>query len=103
MRATSASNSPPAGGGIMEPLELQDALRTEVEFVLPCGYVDETGTLHQDGVMRMSTALDEIQPLLDGRVRANHAYVSILLLSRVITRLGSISPVPPAVVERLFS
>jgi hypothetical protein len=78
-------------------------LRTEVDFTLPFGYVDRTGTLHRQGVMRLATAADEIQPLSDARVQANQAYVSILLLSRVLVRLGSISPVSPAVVEGLFS
>jgi hypothetical protein len=79
------------------------ALQTEYEFTLPCGYVDHAGNLHRQGMMRMATALDEVQPLADGRVRANEAYVAILLLSRVITRLGSLPSVTPAVVERLFA
>jgi hypothetical protein len=78
-------------------------LRTEVEFTLPLGYVDAAGTLHRQGVMRLATAADEIQPLQDARVVANQAYIGILLLSRVVSRLGSISPVSPAVVEGLFS
>jgi hypothetical protein len=78
-------------------------LRTEVDFTLPLGYVDPSGTLHRQGVMRLATAADEIHPLQDPRVLANQAYIGILLLSRVVVRLGSISPVTPAVVERLFS
>ena len=78
-------------------------LRTEFEFTLPCGFVDESGDLHRTGVMRLATALDEVQPLRDSRVQGNQAYVAILLLSRVITRLGSIEPVTPAMVERLFA
>jgi hypothetical protein len=78
-------------------------LRTEIEFTLPCGYVDEHGELHRTGVMRLATALDEVQPLLDARVQSNQAYVSILLLSRVLTRLGSITPVPVDAVETLFA
>jgi len=78
-------------------------LRTEVEFTLPLGYVDRSGTLHRQGVMRLATAADEIQPLQDARVQANQAYVGVLLLSRVVVRLGLISPVSPAVVEGLFS
>ncbi len=76
---------------------------TEVEFALPLGYVDEAGRIHRTGVMRLATALDEVQPLQDPRVQSNEAYVSILLLSRVLRRLGSIEPVTPAIVERLFS
>lgn len=78
-------------------------LQTEFEFTLPCGYVDDRGTLHRDGTMRLATALDEVEPLRDARVLANEAYLGIVLLSRVITRLGPISPVGQAVVERLFS
>ena len=78
-------------------------LQTEYEFTLPCGYVDEQGTLHRDGVMRLSTALDEVEAVQDARVRANEAYLSILLLSRVLVRLGDIAPVEPEDVERLFS
>src|SRR5436309_2972822 len=78
-------------------------LQTEFEFTLPCGYVDEQGNLHQQGTMRLATALDEVEPMQDARVRANELYLSILLLSRVVTRLGEISPVNPTVIERLFS
>jgi hypothetical protein len=77
--------------------------RTEVEFTLPVGYVDRAGAIHRQGVMRLATAVDEIQPLQDPRVQANAAYVGILVLSRVLVRLGPISPVPPVVVESLFS
>ena len=78
-------------------------LRTAVEFTLPLGYVDAAGRVHRSGVMRLATAIDEVQPLQDPRVHSNQAYVSILVLSRVLTSLGSISPVPPSVVEGLFS
>lgn len=79
------------------------ALQTEYQFTLPCGYVDERGDLHRSGIMRLATALDEVQPLRDARVQANQAYVAVLLLSRVVTQLGDIAPVTPAVVERLFA
>lgn len=78
-------------------------LQTEFAFTLPCGYVDENGTLHTQGVMRRATALDEVEPLSDPRVRANEAYLGILLISRVLGRLGDIKPVPSSVVERLFA
>lgn len=78
-------------------------LQTQFAFTLPSGYVDERGGLHREGTMRLATALDEIEPLRDPRVRANDAYVSILVLSRVVERLGDLSPVPPAVIEALFS
>lgn len=78
-------------------------LQTEFEFMLPRGYVDAQGNLHRHGTMRLATALDEIEPLQDARVRANEAYLSILLLSRVITRLGDIRPVSASIVEGLFA
>lgn len=78
-------------------------LQTEFEFELPCGYVDERGTLLRHGAMRLSTALDEVEAIQDVRVRENEAYLSILLLSRVVSRLGDLPAVTPAVIERLFS
>ena len=78
-------------------------LQTECEFILPSGYVDPDGTLHRRGTMRLCTALDEISAMQDPRVRANAPYLSILLLSRVVTRLGALADVEPATVERLFS
>lgn len=78
-------------------------LQTECEFTLPCGYVDVRGTLHRDGVMRRSTARDEVEVMQDARVRANASYLSILLLSRVVSRLGDLTPVEPEDVEQLFS
>jgi len=78
-------------------------LQTEFEFTLPRGYVDQAGNLHRDGVMRLATALDEIAPLRDLRVRSNQAYLVIILLSRVIVRLGSLSQVTTGVIENLFA
>ncbi len=78
-------------------------LQTEFEFTLPRGYVDQEGTLHRDGVMRMATAMDEIVPLRDHRVRENQAYLVIVLLSRVITRLGTLSTINTTVIENLFA
>jgi hypothetical protein len=77
--------------------------RTEFEFTLPCGYLDEDGSLHRDGVMRRATAADEIQPLRDPRVVKNPAYLVVILLSRVITRLGSIASINPKVIEALYA
>jgi len=79
------------------------AFVTEFEFVLPKGYVDKQGSLHRTGTMRLSTAADEILPLKDPRVQQNPAYLTIILLSRVITRLGDLQVVNPAVIEGLFS
>lgn len=78
-------------------------LQTEFEFTLPCGYIDEQGNLHRQGIMRRATALDEVAPLADPRVRANEAYLTIVLLGRVITRLGTLAQLGPALVERLFA
>lgn len=77
--------------------------RTEHDFSLPMGYLDAEGTLHRDGVMRLATAADEILPLRDERVQRNPAYLTVILLSRVITRLGSVEPITPAVIEGLFA
>ena len=71
------------------------ALQTEFDFVLPQGFVDREGTLHREGTMRLATAMDEIAPLRDPRVRENQAYLVILLLSRVVTRLGTLPAVSP--------
>jgi hypothetical protein len=77
--------------------------QTEYEFTLPMGFVDANGTLHRDGVMRLATAADEILPLKDPRVQSNEAYLILILLSRVVTRLGSLSQVNPKVIEGLYS
>ena len=78
-------------------------LQTEFEFKLPKGYIDGEGNLHREGTMRLATASDEIQPLRDPRVKQNGAYLVIILLSRVITRLGTLSDITPNMVEGLFS
>lgn len=79
------------------------ALQTEFEFVLPQGYVDRDGNLHREGTMRLATAMDEIAPLRDPRVRENQAYLVVILLSRVVTRLGSLPEVSTYEIEHLFS
>ncbi len=78
-------------------------IQTEFEFNLPLGYQDETGTLHRHGVMRLATAGDEILPLRDSRVQNNQAYLIVILLSRVITRLGDLDVVNPRVIENLYA
>lgn len=78
-------------------------LVTEVEFQLPKGYVDDAGNLHRDGVMRLATAADEIYPLKDPRVQDWPAYLIVVLLSRVVTRLGGVPEVTAGVIEGLFS
>jgi hypothetical protein len=79
------------------------SLQTEFEFTLPLGYVDGDGNLHKRGVMRLATAMDEIAPLRDKRVQGNQAYIVIILLSRVITKLGTLSSVNTGVIENLFA
>lgn len=78
-------------------------LQTEYQFTLPKGYVDSGGTLHRQGVMRLATARDEIDPLRDARVKGNQAYFTIVVLARVVTQLGTMSDVNPAVIEGLFA
>jgi hypothetical protein len=77
--------------------------QTEIEFTLPKGYVDSDGVLHRDGVMRLATAADEILPLKDARVQQNPAYLTIIVLARVITRLGALQDVNTKVIEGLFA
>jgi hypothetical protein len=79
------------------------AFQTEVDFTLPCGYMDDDGTLHKNGVMRLATAADEILPLKDPRVQSNPAYLTVIVLSRVISKLGGVGEVNPKVVENLYA
>lgn len=79
-----------------------DTLQTEFTFTLPQGYADDDGTLHREGVMRLATAADEIQPLNDPRVQSNASYLTVILLSRVVTKLGTLDSVTPHVIENLF-
>jgi hypothetical protein len=78
-------------------------VHTQFAFTLPVGYIDDTGRMHREGVMRLATARDEIGPQRDLRVRENPAYLSVLLLSRVVTRLGSLSGVDAGVIEGMFA
>lgn len=79
------------------------ALQTEWEFTLPRGYVDSEGNIHRQGTMRLATAMDEIAPMRDARVQTNQAYLVVILLARVITRLGTIKEVSTGMVENFFS
>ena len=78
-------------------------LQTEFEFTLPCGYLDDTGTLHKEGIMRRATAADEILPLRDPRVTKNQAYLVVILLARVVSRLGTVEQINPRVIENLYA
>ena len=78
-------------------------IQTEYEFKLPKGYVDKNGNLHKDGTMRLATAADEILPLKDPRVKQNPAYLSMILFSLVITKLGTLTDINPRIIEGLFT
>jgi hypothetical protein len=78
-------------------------LQTEREFVLPRGFLDDSGTLHRDGVMRMATAADELLPLREPAVLKNPAYLTVVVLSRVVTRLGGLALITPSTIEKLFA
>lgn len=81
----------------------QLGFQTEVEFELPKGYVDESGALHRRGTMRLATAADEILPLRDPRVQQNESYLAVIVLARVITRLGSLPDIHTGVIEGLYA
>lgn len=78
-------------------------IQTEFEFTLPKGYLDADGNLHRKGVMRLSRAMDEIVPMRDPRVKSNPAYATVIILSRVISRLGALEDISPTVIEGLFA
>jgi hypothetical protein len=75
---------------------------SEFDFTLPRGYTDSTGVIHREGKMRLAVALDEIDALKDPRVMDNDAYLPVILLSRVITRLGNLDSVTPQIIEHLY-
>src|SRR5262245_42297985 len=77
--------------------------QTEIEFELPKGYVDDSGTLHRRGTMRLATAADEILPLRDPRVQQNEAYLTVIVLARVVTRLGTLGEIHTGVIENLYA
>jgi hypothetical protein len=91
--AASVHTRPDANSGVL----------TDYPFVLPRGYVDERGAVHREGVMRLATARDEIGAQSDPRVRQNPAYLTVLLLTRTVSRMGSVSPVDEFVIENLFA
>lgn len=99
--ADAATDGPPADQAAGSHAE--QPLITEFSFVLPRGYVDSAGHVHREGVMRLATARDELVPLRDDRVRENPAYLTVVLLARVITRIGAVTDVHAGVVENLFA
>jgi hypothetical protein len=78
-------------------------MQTEFEFELPKGYLDSDGNVHRKGLMRLSRAIDEIVPLRDPRVKSNPAYATVIILARVITRLGAVDEVSPGMIEEIFA
>ena len=78
-------------------------MRTEIPFTLPVGLADARGVVHRDGTMRLATARDELEPLRDATVRGHAEYLSVLLLARTVTRIGTITDVTPELVEGLYA
>ncbi len=79
------------------------AFQTEFNFVLPKGFMDQDGNLHKEGTMRLATAADEILPMKDPRVQQNPGYLTVVLLTRVITKLGSLRAVDTKTIENMFT
>ncbi|MFK0294777.1 hypothetical protein ACIQU6_30495 [Streptomyces sp. NPDC090442] len=98
-----SANAPTPVSGGAGPERNPAPLRTEFPFTLPRGYVDKQGVVHREGTMRLSTARDELIPLSDMRVRENPAYLSVVLLGRLITRLGTLTTVDADIVEQFFA
>ncbi|MXM66328.1 hypothetical protein GR925_23585 [Streptomyces sp. HUCO-GS316] len=106
LQATAPAQAPEqavAAPAASPPRREDQGPRTEFEFELPRGYVDESGTVHRHGAMRLATARDELRPQIDLRVKENPAYLSVVLLSQVITRIGSITDVHAGIVERMYA
>lgn len=78
-------------------------VQLEYIFELPTGYIDREGTLHRRGIMRLARTIDEVAPMRDPRVQDNPAYATVIILARVITRLGTLGEVSPIVIENLFA
>lgn len=98
-----AAPAQPAAAHRAERVEQRVEHRTEFAFELPRGYVDEDGNVHREGAMRLATARDELRPQIDMRVKENPAYLSVVLLSQVITKLGTLREVHAGVVERMYA
>lgn len=94
---------PTAPQPVSAPQTVVRSVQIEFEFELPKGYLDTAGNVHRKGIMRLSRAMDEIVPMRDPRVKANPAYATVIILSRVITRLGALESISPGVIEGLFA
>src|SRR5262245_57230964 len=101
--AAPSTTSPLSATSTPSTVDEWAGMRTECPFELPRGYLDSNGTVHKHGVMRLATARDELIPLRDDRVRENPQYLTVVLLARVITRLGSVADVHAGVIEELFA
>ena len=95
--------APPGLDALASPERAEPTLRTEFDFELPRGYVDADGVTHRHGTMRLATARDELLPLYDERVQENPAFTTVVLLGRVITRLGTLPAMTAQVVENMFA
>jgi hypothetical protein len=101
-----AEETPPPGPvapAAPPPVAAQPVLRTEFDFELPRGYVDGDGVVHRSGTMRLATARDELLPLYDARVQENAAFTTVVLLARVVTRLGTLTRIDSQVIENMFA
>ena len=78
-------------------------METIYDFTLPKGYIDKDGELHRNGKMRLATAGDEISATKDPRVLSNPSYLTIVVLSKVITEIEGVMAITPTLVERLFT
>jgi hypothetical protein len=101
-RPADSPGAPPGAPGSVATAR-PEPLRTEFAFERPRGYVDGSGTVHRSGVMRLATGRDELVPLRDDRVRENPAYLTVVLLARVVTRIGTIDEVHAGIIENLFA
>ena len=78
-------------------------METIYDFTLPKGYLDASGELHRKGKMRLATAGDEISATRDPRVLSNPSYLTVVILSRVITEIEGVSAITATLIEKLFT
>jgi hypothetical protein len=78
-------------------------MKSEYAFTLPRGLVHRDGSVPRVGTRRLAPARDEIEPLRQPEVRANEAYLAVLLLARTVTRIGEFTEITPELVEGLYA